>query len=352
MSVVTSPASRFTSTGNAGRVARRSRGLRVLGLGLGAVMVGVVLYEHHAPLSTWVLLALYALAWPHFTWLALRRDPDPVELDKRLFVGDAAMGGVWIALMQFNLLPSAVLVAMIAMTLMAIGGDRMLLRGMTALALACAVAMLANGLAFAPETHTVELLASLPLLMFFPTTLGAVTYGLARHMRSQNLELFRMGSVDSLSGLLNRTHWEDAVNAALARNTCGSAAMLLIDIDHFKDVNDEHGHTAGDEVIRQVGEIIRDSLREGDLAGRYGGDEFCAVLFGVDLPAAAKVAERIRSDVERVLCERIPGMRCTLSIGLAGSSRSTRTASEWVQNADAALYRAKLEGRNRLMLAA
>lgn len=345
-------ASRFAANVDMRRVVRRSHGLRVLGLGLGAIMVGTVLHGQGAPPSEWAMLVLYALAWPHVAWLALRRSDNPVALDRRIFLGDAAMGGVWIALMRFNLLPSVVLLTMLAMTLIAIGGHRMLLRGLTALVLACCVATVANGVAFEPVTRVPEILASLPMLMVFPTTLGVVTHRLARHMRAQNIELFRMGSIDSLSGLLNRTHWEDAVNAVLQHGLMHPAVMLLIDIDHFKDVNDVHGHTAGDDVIRQVGGIIRDSLREGDLAGRYGGDEFCVVLKGAELAAAAKVAERIRSDVERAVCERIPGLRCTLSIGLAAHSGSTQSASEWVKEADAALYRAKLDGRNRLMMAA
>jgi diguanylate cyclase len=159
-----------------------------------------------------------------------------------------------------------------------------------------------------------------------------------------------MSSIDSLSGLLNRKHWEDAVNAVMLRHCCEDAVMLLIDIDQFKHINDQHGHTAGDEVIRQVGATIRGSLREGDLAGRYGGDEFAVVLCGIDMHAAATVAERIRSGVACTLFERAPGLRCTLSIGLAGSPSAPGTR-DWVKEADAALYRAKLAGRNRFVVA-
>ncbi|HEY8230852.1 MAG TPA: GGDEF domain-containing protein, partial [Rhodanobacteraceae bacterium] len=91
--------------------------------------------------------------------------------------------------------------------------------------------------------------------------------------------------------------------------------------------------------------------REGDLAGRYGGDEFAVVLCGIDMHAAATVAERIRSGVACSLFERAPGLRCTLSIGLARSPTTTNSTREWVKDADAALYRAKLAGRNRFVVA-
>jgi diguanylate cyclase len=333
------------------RVVRRLHGLRMLGMALGGIMVGMVLYRRGVPVSAWVLLAVYALAWPQVAWLILRRSANPVALDQRFFVGDAAMGGVWIALMQFALLPSVLLATMFAITLIAIDGRWLLLRGMTTLAVACCVAAVANGLAFAPATDTVELLASLPLLVVFPMTLSAISRGLARRVRAQNRELRRMSSTDSLSGLLNRSHWEAAVNAALVRHCCDDAEMLLIDIDQFKRVNDQHGHTAGDEVVRRVGAIIRGSLREGDLAGRYGGDEFGVVLCGVDMHAAATVAERIRSAAACSLFEYANGLRCTLSIGLASGRSGMRDAREWVKDADAALYRAKLGGRNRFVVA-
>ncbi|HEX5354540.1 MAG TPA: diguanylate cyclase [Rhodanobacteraceae bacterium] len=336
---------------DASRVIRRSHGLRVLGFALGAVMVGAVLYRRGVPVSAWVLLALYTLVWPHVAWWLQHRSKDPIALDQRCFLGDAAMGGVWVALMQFNLLPSVLLVTMFAITMIATDGTGFLLRGLAMLVLACGVAAVANGLAFAPDTGTFEMLASLPLLVVFPMALGIVTHGLAQRVYTQNRELLKMSSIDSLSGLLNRKHWEDAVNAALARHCCDDAVMLLIDIDHFKHVNDQYGHTVGDEVVRKVGAIIRGSLCDGDLAGRYGGDEFGVMLCGADMNAAATVAERIRSGMACSLIERAPGLRCTLSIGLAGNRQATRAAHEWVKDADGALYRAKLAGRNRLALA-
>jgi diguanylate cyclase len=334
------------------RMLARSRGLRVLGLGLGGITVGMVLYRHAVPVQMWMLLGLHALVWPHVAWLILRRSADPLAEDRRFFLCDAAMGGVWIALMQFNLLPSMLLVTMYAITLIAIDGFAYLARGLALLVLACGVAAVANGLAFAPATDVPEIIASLPLLMVFPVTLGFMTHRLARRVRSQNRQLLRLGSIDALSGLLNRRHWEEAVNAMLKRHGSDSSVMLLIDIDRFKRINDQFGHTIGDEVVRQVGEIIRVSLRQGDLAGRYGGDEFGAVLCGTDMAAAEVVADRIRAGVADLKVGQAPGLRCTLSIGLARGPAGMATAKAWIEQADAALYRAKLAGRNRFVVAA
>lgn len=334
------------------RMLARSRALRVLGLGLGGVMVGTVLYLHGVALPIGALLAFHALVWPHVSWLILRRSADPIAADSRFFLCDAAMGGVWIALMQFDLLPGVLLVTMYAITLIAVEGVPYLVRGMALLALACTATAALNGFTFAPVTDMPVIFASVPLLMVFPVTLGFMTHRLSRRVRMQNHQLLRLGSIDALSGLLNRRHWEDAVNAALARHCCDKAVMLLIDIDRFKYINDQFGHTIGDEVIRQVGEIIRASLRQGDLAGRYGGDEFGAVLCGTDVIVAEAVADRIRSRVADLKIERATGLRCTLSIGVARGPDGIGSVRQWIEHADAALYSAKLAGRNRFVVAA
>lgn len=311
-------------------------------------MVAVVFARRGVPLPAWILLGLHGFVWPHVAYRLLCRDSDPTTLQRRFFAGDAAMNGVWIALCEFNLLPSALIVSMTAITLIAIGGGRMLRRGLAVQAAACTIAAVANDFAFAPGTDLVELLAGLPLMLAFPTALGSVTYHLSRRVRAQKRELLRISSIDGLSGLLNRRHWEHAVGAVLARGACADAVMLLIDIDRFKRVNDQHGHTVGDEVIRRVGAVIRAGLREGDLAGRYGGDEFAAVLREITPQAATAVAERIRSGVACSLFVAAPGLRCTINVGLAPYDPSTCSTRDWVQLADVALYRAKLGGRNRL----
>lgn len=330
---------------------RRSHALRALGLALGSLMVGTVLLRHHAPALVWVLLVLYVLAWPHVAWLLACRCERPVAADRRLLVVDAAMIGAWIALMQFNLLPSVLLAVMFAMTSVAIGGGGLLLRGIIVQVAGCATVAVLDGLAVDPATRLPELLAAIPLLVVFPMALSVIMHGLAQRVRQQNRVLRQMSTIDGLSGLFNRRHWEDVVNALLTGRHRPQAVMLLIDIDHFKRVNDQHGHTVGDDVVRLVGAVIRENLREGDLAGRYGGDEFCVVLRDTDAGAAEGVAERIRSRVACALVKGVTGLHCTLSIGVAPGRADFRNAAEWVKEADAALYRAKLSGRNRLVVA-
>lgn len=150
---------------------------------------------------------------------------------------------------------------------------------------------------------------------------------------------------------MNRRHWEDAVNNVLECGECDDAVMLLVDIDRFKQVNDLHGHTVGDEVIRKVGAIVRENLRKGDVAGRYGGDEFCLVLCGMEVDVAATVAERIRVQLAGSLTAIAPDVRCTLSVGVAPRPTTRGSIREWVKVADAALYRAKQAGRDRLAMA-
>lgn len=133
-------------------------------------------------------------------------------------------------------------------------------------------------------------------------------------------------------------------------------ALLLVDIDHFKRVNDHYGHLAGDHVLRHIVGVLRQRLRASDVLGRYGGEEFMVLLPGTDLHGAAQLAEQLRQAVQAAPCEwqgqRIP---FTVSIGVAASADTpadpSRTSEALLQAADQALYRAKDDGRNRVALA-
>lgn len=168
-------------------------------------------------------------------------------------------------------------------------------------------------------------------------------------LQEANTELERMGRTDGLTGLYNRRAWEELLSAEFKRNERAGlkSVLVMFDIDHFKRVNDTHGHPAGDEVIRQVADCLRDIKREADIGGRYGGEEFGVILVDTDIIGGLHFAERLRSAIEqRVVDYGGQHIRSTISLGLAEIGRQGGY-SRWLAQADQALYHAKENGRNR-----
>ncbi len=157
---------------------------------------------------------------------------------------------------------------------------------------------------------------------------------------------------DPLTGAFNRRHMDSElvarVASADAETTPPVEAMLVIDIDHFKRVNDTHGHDAGDEVLRKVVTAVASRKRRSDLLFRMGGEEFVMLLPGATLEQAQQIAEELRLRLSRA--ELLPGDPITVSIGVS-ALRPGQTADAWFKSADQALYRAKRRGRNRVELA-
>ncbi len=163
-------------------------------------------------------------------------------------------------------------------------------------------------------------------------------------------ELRRKASIDGLTRSWNRTAIMELLTAELARTRRGSPTCIaMIDADHFKKVNDTHGHQAGDAVLIEIAARIRRAVREFDAVGRYGGEEFLVVLSNCNLDAATIVCERIRSFVANEPIATSAGkLEATVSIGLAACDSAHDTIERVVGAADAALYRAKESGRNRV----
>jgi diguanylate cyclase (GGDEF)-like protein len=158
---------------------------------------------------------------------------------------------------------------------------------------------------------------------------------------------------DSLTGLANRRALDAAVVRAIARARHDGAlcVALFIDIDHFKDINDSVGHAAGDAVLQEVGRGLRDRLRKGDLLARYGGEEFVALLSDTDLQAALRVAEVLRRRVGSLDLDSLTGgLPVRVSIGVAQLCEELMSPGSLVSAADAAMYEAKRQGRNRVVV--
>jgi len=172
-------------------------------------------------------------------------------------------------------------------------------------------------------------------------------------LRMLNEQLGQQANTDPLTGLPNHRALIEKLDRALtcARETPGSCAVIFMDIDHFKEVNDHYGHRVGDMVLCRFGELVRSSLRATDQIGRWGGEEFLAILPGVTPDEARQIAERIRRTVEQQVLTCEPGMsdtlRLTCSLGVAGYPQDASERDSLFLCADRAMYVAKSLGRNQ-----
>lgn len=172
-----------------------------------------------------------------------------------------------------------------------------------------------------------------------------------RKLEQANAQLEQLSRTDRLTGLLNRGTWESLLANEFERyrRYQGDCCVIMFDIDHFKHVNDTYGHQPGDDVLRVISSLLQDNLRQTDIAGRYGGEEFGVILPETDLAGALTFAERIRSAVEKTSVDTNAGaINVTISLGVSVLTDETPDYLTWLTHADKALYQSKEGGRNRV----
>jgi diguanylate cyclase (GGDEF)-like protein len=172
-------------------------------------------------------------------------------------------------------------------------------------------------------------------------------------LEQANSELAVLSQTDGLTNLFNRMHWEQCLKAEYKRWTRSNHAscLVMLDIDHFKQVNDNYGHMVGDEVIRHLSGLIQKHIRETDVSGRYGGEEFAILLADTTIENAHVFAERLRFEVEQATVKYNDiELQYTISMGLAEVDTSVKNYETWIEYADSALYDSKESGRNKISL--
>ena len=173
-------------------------------------------------------------------------------------------------------------------------------------------------------------------------------------LKQANLQLKELSRTDRLTQLNNRGYWQECLETEFARyKRHGEASTLVMfDIDHFKRVNDKHGHQAGDEVIRLCARALLGTARDIDICGRYGGEEFVVILEHTNLQGAEVFAERLRRLIEKLEVKHQDlVIKFTVSLGVCELNQQLASADAWIQQADKALYESKANGRNRTTLA-
>lgn len=164
----------------------------------------------------------------------------------------------------------------------------------------------------------------------------------------------QMVARDPLTGIFNRRAFEQVLKHThnQARKNQKSYCMMMLDLDHFKEINDNYGHAAGDEVLKRVAQTLTKEIRGSDIVARYGGEEFVVLLPGNGIFDGYIAAERIRSKIASISLDDIaPGLRIKISIGIAEVNLARQTTADLFNRADMALLQAKREGRNRTVIA-
>ncbi len=170
-------------------------------------------------------------------------------------------------------------------------------------------------------------------------------------LEEANKKLEQLSRTDALTGLYNRGFWEENFKREFKRvkRAGGPTCLLMFDIDHFKHINDSFGHATGDEALREIAKLLKANLRESDVAGRYGGEEFAVTLVDTDLDGAKVYAERLRQSIEKAIIKHDEvELQLTVSIGIALCEEHFTRFEQWLESADKALYKSKSNGRNQV----
>jgi diguanylate cyclase (GGDEF)-like protein len=203
---------------------------------------------------------------------------------------------------------------------------------------------------FIPVIGTTGQVQNLAVIVYDVTDIATSKLELS----AANDRLAELSRTDGLTGLYNRAYWEELFHTEfmrqqrLARDMC----LIMFDIDHFKKVNDNYGHQAGDDVIRAVSNAIQVNSRATDISGRYGGEEFSILLIDSDEDNTLAFAERLRQKIESTAVDTEAGtLKVTVSLGISIWRESFEHHGQWIEAADQALYQSKEGGRNRTTVA-
>ncbi len=207
---------------------------------------------------------------------------------------------------------------------------------------------------------SIALLGALAILIFFERKQQRLLEEVSRRdeqLKSTLTELEHLVTTDSLTGLPNRRYFFSRAQTEFIRSNRYERplSLVMIDVDHFKDVNDKHGHLVGDAALRHIAEIMKSCVRESDMVARYGGEEFVIILPETDPAGSRFIAERVRTEIEasRMKIDNKSELRMTVSLGIACMSKDNQFSDidKLLQKADDAMYRSKQSGRNCITIA-
>lgn len=336
------------------RFARRVRLPRAVGLGWMFLPIAAVLASQPIAGGWWLFLVGWSFVWPHLAWQLASKAIDPLSREIYNLKADAILAGVWVGVMGVNVLPSTALLMMMCMNLMGAGGLRLFIAGMVLMVVSCLVTLQLTGITVAFRSAPLEWWFSLPVIVIYPLLFAWVSYQTATKLAEHKRRLQVMSMRDGMTGVYNRRHWEILLRNEFdnCRRYHRDATLLIIDIDHFKSINDTWGHDVGDEAIIALTRQLQMTLRGSDVIGRFGGDEFAVIMCGTPADNAIAAMLRVHERLNALRLPCAPQVILRISVGVAPLTTQIGHYREWLKSADMALYKAKNAGRNRTEVAA
>lgn len=297
------------------------------------------------------LLFINAFAWPYAAWRIALASDDPTGRERTSLTLDAAFGGVWVAMMALSPVPSFIIMAILIADRYAAGGWAQLVAALQAFFVAFVLVWGLKGMPLTMSFSTRTVWLTLPLATFYMLALSVVSYNLTLSLRLKNRELERIALMDPGLKIPNRRLFERRLESEFLRTRRGESAawLMLIDVDHFKAVNDSFGHEAGDFLLAEISALLRDSVGLEDIPARFGGDELCVIVRDAQDASILALAQTLKARIAQLRLPASADFSCTVSIGIAAASQAD-SIHHWLRHADDALYQVKRSGRNGVHL--
>ncbi len=352
---------------------------RMIGLGLGFVCVASVFIQNGMPAPVWLGLAANGFIWPHIAYFTAKKSRNPYRAEIRNLLIDSFLGGIWIPLMSFNLLPSATVIGMLSTDNISVGGVRLFIKGMLAQLAGLLLGIFLYGLNIRTESTTLNVLACIPMLGVYPIIVAMVTHRLGINLRQQKKKMEKvdialkeaneklteaceelresekkyreLSIIDNLTQLYNSRYLFHQLKVEIdrANRYDQPLALVFLDLDNFKQFNDKYGHIMGDNALSRLGQVVKECLRKPDSAYRYGGEEFIVLLPMTRVPDGIIVADRIRTEFKKERFTPVPdkSAHLTMSIGIS-QYQPQEDMVNFVRRVDELMYQAKNAGKDRI----
>lgn len=326
--------------------------LRFSGMLLGLPSISLVFIELNVHYSFWIWAFVSCFLWPLIAYWNVKKSANSVIAERNNLVIDTFLVCSFIPLMHFNLLPSALAFIVTITDKISSSARNVLIPSLVAAF--SAIVLFGNFTGFDVKIHSdfYVILSCFPLLIVHSLTISIMTNRLVRNVKAKNKKLKEYSQKDFLTGLYNKRYWHKKAEELLAQSQENNTdlSLILLDGDHFKEVNDTFGHLVGDDVLCEVGKVLLSFQDDSLIAGRLGGDEF-AVIIKDDIEHAQQVAKTLKHQIGNIRLPEFPELRFSVSLGVVERNKNFELMDFKMlfKRADEALYQAKKEGRNQII---